>query len=102
VKDGSLCGLGKTAPNPVLATLRYFRDEYVAHIEEKRCPAGVCKPLITYSINEENCTGCGACLRVCPQGVISGKKKKPHQILIDKCIKCGACFEVCKFDAIVT
>jgi NADH:ubiquinone oxidoreductase subunit F (NADH-binding)/(2Fe-2S) ferredoxin len=102
VKDGSLCGLGKTAPNPVLATLRYFRDEYVAHIKEKRCPAGVCKALITYSINAENCTGCGACLRVCPQEAITGKKKKPHQILIDKCIKCGACFEVCKFDAIVT
>jgi NADH:ubiquinone oxidoreductase subunit F (NADH-binding) len=102
VKDGSLCGLGKTAPNPVLATIRYFRDEYEAHIKEKRCPAGVCKALITYSINAENCTGCGACLRVCPQEAITGKKKKPHQILIDKCIKCGACFEVCKFDAIVT
>ena len=102
VKDGSLCGLGKTAPNPVLATIRYFRDEYEAHIKEKRCPAGVCKPLITYSIDSENCTGCGACLRVCPQEAITGKKKKPHQILIDKCIKCGACFEVCKFDAIVT
>lgn len=102
VKDGSLCGLGKTAPNPVLATIRYFRDEYEAHIKEKRCPAGVCKPLITYSIDSENCTGCGACQRVCPQEAITGKKKKPHQILIDKCIKCGACFEVCKFDAIVT
>ncbi len=102
VKDGALCGLGKTAPNPVLATLRYFRDEYEAHIEEKRCPAGVCKSLITYSIDEDKCTGCGACLRTCPQEAVSGKKKKPHHILIDKCIKCGACFEVCKFDAIVT
>ena len=102
VKDGALCGLGKTAPNPVLATLRYFRDEYEAHIEEKRCPAGVCKSLITYSIDADKCTGCGACLRACPQEAVSGKKKKPHHILIEKCIKCGACFEVCKFDAIVT
>jgi NADH-quinone oxidoreductase subunit F len=102
VKDGALCGLGKTAPNPVLATLRYFRDEYEAHIKEKRCPAGVCKPLITYSIDADKCTGCGACLRACPQKAVSGKKKKPHNILIDKCIKCGACFEVCRFDAIVT
>ena len=102
VKDGSLCGLGKTAPNPVLSTLHYFRDEYDAHISEKRCPAGVCKPLITYSIDPENCTGCGACLRACPQEAISGKKKKTHQIIVSKCIKCGACFEVCKFDAIVT
>ena len=102
VKDGALCGLGKTAPNPVLATLRYFRDEYEAHIGEKRCPAGVCKPLITYSIDTDKCTGCGACLRACPQEAVSGKKKKPHHILIDKCIKCGACFEVCRFDAIVT
>jgi NADP-reducing hydrogenase subunit HndC len=102
VKDGSLCGLGRTAPNPVLSTLRYFRDEYDAHVREKRCPAGVCKPLITYSIDQENCTGCGACLRVCPSQAVSGKKKKCHQILPDKCIKCGACFEVCTFDAVVT
>jgi len=102
IKDGSLCGLGKTAPNPVLTTLQYFRDEYEAHIKEKRCPAGVCKPLITYSIDPENCTGCGACIRVCPKEAISGKKKKAHQILASKCIKCGACLEVCKFDAVVT
>jgi len=102
IKDGSLCGLGKTAPNPVLTTLQYFRDEYEAHIKEKRCPAGVCKPLITYSIDPENCTGCGACLRVCPKEAISGKKKKAHQILASKCIKCGACLEVCKFDAVIT
>ncbi len=102
IKDGALCGLGKTAPNPVLATLRYFRDEYESHIADKRCPAGVCKSLITYSIDAEKCTGCGACLRACPEEAVSGTKKKPHQILIDKCIKCGACFEVCRFDAIVT
>lgn len=102
IKDGSLCGLGKTAPNPVLATLRYFRDEYEAHIREKRCPAGVCKSLITYAIDAERCTGCGACLRACPEGAVSGSKKKPHRIHIEKCIKCGACFEVCAFDAIVT
>jgi NADH:ubiquinone oxidoreductase subunit F (NADH-binding)/(2Fe-2S) ferredoxin len=102
VKDGSLCGLGKTSPNPVLTTLHYFRDEYEVHIKEKKCPAGVCKPLITYSIDPENCTGCGACLRACPQEAISGKKKKVHQILSNKCIKCGACLEVCKFDAVIT
>ena len=102
IKDGSLCGLGKTSPNPVLTTLHYFRDEYEVHIKEKKCPAGVCKPLITYSIDPENCTGCGACLRACPQEVISGKKKKVHQILSNKCIKCGACLEVCKFDAVIT
>jgi len=101
IKEGSLCGLGKTAPNPVLTTLHYFRDEYEAHIRGKRCPAGVCKPLITYSINPETCTGCGVCLRVCPQEAISGKKKKPHKITSSKCIKCGACFEVCTFGAIV-
>ncbi|MEE8380919.1 MAG: NADH-quinone oxidoreductase subunit NuoF [Thermodesulfobacteriota bacterium] len=102
VKDGSLCGLGKTSPNPVLTTLHYFRDEYEVHIKEKKCPAGVCKPLITYSIDPENCTGCGACLRACPQEAISGKKKKVHQILSNKCIKCGACLEVCKIDAVIT
>ena len=102
IKDGSLCGLGRTAPNPVLATLRYFRDEYEAHIKEKRCPAGVCKPLITYSVDAKKCTGCGACLRACPSDAVVGKKKQTHEILLTKCIKCGACFEVCKFDAIVT
>ncbi|MCK5420758.1 MAG: 4Fe-4S binding protein, partial [Deltaproteobacteria bacterium] len=102
IKDGSLCGLGKTSPNPVLTTLHYFRDEYEVHIKEKKCPAGVCKPLITYFIDPESCTGCGACLRACPQEAISGKKKKVHQILSNKCIKCGACLEVCKFDAVIT
>jgi len=102
IRDGALCGLGKTAPNPVLATLRYFRSEYEAHIRDKRCPAGVCKELIVYAIDQKKCTGCGACLRVCPKGAVSGTKKKPHKISVDKCIKCGACFEVCVFDAIVT
>ena len=102
IKDGALCGLGKTAPNPVLATLRYFRSEYEAHIREKRCPAGVCKELISYSVDRKKCTGCGACLRACPQGAVTGAKKKPHRINVEKCIKCGACFEVCVFDAIVT
>ena len=102
IKDGALCGLGKTAPNPVLATLRYFRSEYEAHIREKRCPAGVCKELISYSVDPKKCTGCGACLRACPQGAVTGAKKKPHRINVEKCIKCGACFEVCVFDAIVT
>ena len=102
IKDGALCGLGKTAPNPVMATLRYFRSEYEAHIRDKRCPAGVCRELISYSIDQKKCTGCGACLRACPQGAVSGSKKKPHKIKVEKCIKCGACFEVCVFDAVVT
>jgi NADH-quinone oxidoreductase subunit F len=99
VKDTTMCGLGQTAPNPVLSTLRYFRDEYVEHITNKRCPAGVCKELVTYSISEE-CTGCTACVRVCPEGAISGEKKKRHVIDPEKCIRCGACLSVCKFDAI--
>lgn len=99
VKDTTMCGLGQTAPNPVLSTLQYFRDEYIEHIKNKRCPAGVCKELITYSINEK-CSGCLACLRVCPEVAISGEKKKPHVIDLDKCIKCGACKSVCKFDAV--
>jgi len=99
-RDGALCALGRTAPNPVLTTLRYFRDEYQAHIRDKKCPAGVCKDLITFSIIAENCTGCGVCLRDCPQGAISGEKKKPHVINPDKCIRCGICREVCRFDAI--
>ncbi|MCP2619579.1 NADH-quinone oxidoreductase subunit NuoF [Candidatus Aminicenantes bacterium AC-335-K20] len=101
VKDASMCGLGQTAPNPVLSTLRYFRHEYEAHIKEKKCPAGVCKDLIRYFILEEKCTGCLACLKVCPQEAISGELKKPHVIDQSKCIKCGACMEACRFDAIV-
>ncbi len=101
VKDASMCGLGQTAGNPVLSTLRYFRDEYEAHIRDKKCPAGVCKALITYRIIEDKCTGCMACAKACPQGVISGEKKKPHRIDQDGCIKCGICKDTCKFDAIV-
>jgi NADH-quinone oxidoreductase subunit F len=100
VKDASMCGLGQTAANPVLSTIRYFRDEYEAHVKEKRCPAGVCKELIQYSVIEDKCTGCMACLKVCPSEAITGELKKVHIIDPTKCIKCGACFEACKFDAI--
>jgi len=100
VKVTSLCGLGQTAPNPILSTIRYFRDEYEAHIREKRCPAGVCKDLLTFTILEEICTGCGACRRACPSGAITGQRKKPHRIDQALCIKCGACFDVCKFNAV--
>jgi len=100
VKTSSLCGLGQSAPNPVLSTIKYYRDEYEAHIYEKRCPAGVCKDLLSYSITEQFCKGCTACTRVCPAGAIIGEKKKPHKIVQDICIKCGACFETCKFKAI--
>jgi NADH-quinone oxidoreductase subunit F len=98
---GSLCALGSTAANPFLSTLRYFRDEYEAHIKEKRCPAGVCKELITYQILEDACTGCHRCFRECPQQAVSGEVKKPHKIDKNKCIKCGICFDVCKFNAVV-
>jgi ferredoxin len=101
VKDASLCGLGQTSPNPVLSTLRYFKDEYITHIKEKKCLAGVCRPLITYTILVDKCTGCGACKIKCPQEAISGEKKKPHVIAPNKCIKCGICLETCRFDAIM-
>ena len=99
--DGSLCALGGTAPNPVLSTIRYFREEYEAHIRDKKCPAGVCKALITYSIDPETCTGCLACAKICPSDAITGEKKKPHTVNPKKCIKCGACIQVCKFDAVI-
>ena len=101
IKANSLCGLGQTAPNPVLATLKFFREEYVAHIQDKKCPAGVCKALMTYSIDADKCRGCTACARKCPVGAIEGKVKEVHTIHTDKCIKCGVCMETCKFGAIV-
>ncbi len=101
IKAASLCGLGQTAPNPVLSTLRYFKDEYIAHITEKRCPSGVCKNLLRYLIIEEKCTGCSACARVCPTGAITGEIRKKYKIDSSKCIKCGACMEKCKFGAII-
>jgi NADH:ubiquinone oxidoreductase subunit F (NADH-binding)/NAD-dependent dihydropyrimidine dehydrogenase PreA subunit len=100
IKVTSLCGLGQTAPNPVLSTLKYFREEFEAHIRDKKCPAKVCKELIIYSVLEDACKGCGACLRACPAGAITGEKKKPHRIDPEICIRCGACFDVCKFKSI--
>ena len=100
VKDSSLCGLGQTAPNPVLSTLRHFRDEYVAHIIDGKCPAKVCRALIHYSIVEGDCTGCGACRNVCPQKAISRETGKIHFIDPASCIKCGVCLDTCKFGAI--
>lgn len=100
IKDTSLCGLGQTAPNPILSTLKWFREEYDAHIYERKCPAGVCRELLTYTIIEDKCVGCTACARKCPTGAIKGAKKAPHYIIDDKCIGCGACMETCRFDAI--
>ena len=100
IKDNALCGLGQTAPNPVLSTLRYFRDEYVAHVVDKKCPAGVCKALLLYTIDPDKCRGCTLCARNCPANCISGTVKEPHVIDQSKCIKCGACLENCRFDAI--
>jgi len=101
LKIGALCALGRTATNPVSSTLKYFKDEYVAHIKDKKCPAGVCRELIEYEIDTDKCTGCGVCARACSTGAITGEKREPHVINKGLCIKCGACFDVCKFDAVV-
>ena len=101
IKDNSLCGLGQSAPNPVLSTLKYFRDEYIAHIKDKKCPAGVCKNLITFEVLPDECTGCGVCKKLCPVGAIKGEATEAHRIDKDKCIKCGLCMEKCKYNAIV-
>ena len=100
IKENSLCGLGQTAPNPVLSTMRYFRDEYISHIVDKKCPAGVCRKLVKYVITDK-CVGCSLCSRKCPAGAISGKLKEKFMIDSTKCIKCGVCYENCKFGAIV-
>ncbi len=100
VKSTSLCGLGQTAPNPIMSTLKYFREEYETHIRDKKCPAKVCRDLLIYSIIEAKCKGCGACVKACPAGAVTGEKKKPHVIDPNKCIKCGACFDACKFKSV--
>jgi NADH-quinone oxidoreductase subunit F len=99
IKEASLCGLGQTAPNPVLTTIKYFRDEYVTHIEQKRCPAHVCQALLTYTISDK-CTGCTVCATSCPTNAISGERKQLHVVNQEQCIKCGKCFTVCRFDAV--
>ena len=101
IRDASMCGLGQTLPNPILTSIRHFREEYYEHIRDKRCRAKVCKALIKYCIDEEKCTGCTLCARNCPQEAISRERKGPHEIDQDKCIKCGVCAEVCKFGAVV-
>jgi ferredoxin len=101
IRDTSLCGLGQTAPNPILSTLRYFRDEYEAHIFERRCPSGVCKELLNYHIDPEVCSGCGVCVKACSAEAIVGSLKQPHEIIQDKCVACGSCVEVCRQDAVL-
>ena len=101
VANTSLCALGGTAPNPVLTTIRYFRDEYEAHIKDKKCPAKVCKDLITYTVDRGKCTGCLLCKKLCPEKAIEGERKEPHLIDQNKCIRCGICLENCKFEAVL-
>jgi len=101
LKDSSLCALGQTAPNPVLSTLKYFREEYEEHVTSKRCSAGVCRELMTYTIAEGKCIGCTACKKVCPSGAITGELKKPHFIVQNDCIRCGACVTRCKLSAVI-
>jgi NADH-quinone oxidoreductase subunit F len=101
VKEGALCGLGQTAPNPVLTTIRYFRNEYEDHIYKKKCTAKHCASLLTYSIDRGSCTGCAICARRCPAGAIFGEAKKPHAIDMGKCVKCGKCKQACRFNAVV-
>jgi ferredoxin len=100
VKDASQCGLGKTAPNPILSTMKYFQDEYQSHVRGKKCTAGVCKPLFTYEIAADKCKACGKCKPSCPVGAIEGEVKVVHTITPDKCTKCGACYDTCPFDAV--
>jgi len=101
LRGTALCALGTTAPNPVMSTMTFFADEYLAHITEKKCPAGVCRELLNFSIDEEKCSGCLRCLRDCPVKAVVGEARKPHRIQNELCIKCGTCYDVCKFDAVI-
>ena len=101
IKNTSLCGLGQTAPNPVLTTLKYFRDEYEEHINDKRCRAGRCRELTTFVIDPDTCTGCRVCIKNCPTDAVVGEKKKPHDIVQENCIRCGVCRDVCKYGSVV-
>jgi len=100
IRDTSLCGLGQTAPNPVLSTLRWFREEYEAHVYDRKCPAGVCKGLLKYSIDTQACRGCTLCAKRCPVGAIMGARKSPHYVVQEKCVRCGTCVEVCPVGAV--